>query len=303
LIRDGHPLPPETKPPLIDVRFATSEYFKTLGQPIVNGRAFMASDTLTAPGVAIVNQTAAKQFWPNEDPVGTRIAGGGPGQFRTIVGVVADVRQQLDRPAKAEVYVPVAQTANFGTTWVVHSKLPLEELTRQIKTVSHAHDSDLPVSSFRTLAEVRSEGLAPRRVVVSLIGMFGLLALIITAAGIAGVIAFSVNQRTHEFGIRVALGAQRSRVLGQVLREGLVLVTIGLAIGLAGAFVLTKLVGSVIFEQQTTAGLRLLIETHPTDAATYIGVALILVLVAVAACLMPARRAATVDPMVALRAQ
>jgi len=303
LIRDGHPLPPDRQPPQIDVRFATSDYFKTLGQPIVNGRAFAPSDTLTAPGVAIVNESAAKQFWPNEDPVGTRIAGGGPGKFRTIVGVVADVRQQLDRPVKAELYVPVAQTSNIGMTWVVHSKLPIDDLTRQIKAVSHAHDSELPVSSFRTLAEVRSEGLAPRRVVVSLIAMFGLLALVITATGIAGVIAFSVNQRTREFGIRVALGAQRSRVLGQVLREGLLLVTIGLAIGLAGAYVLTKLVGAVIFEQQTTAGLTLLVGTHPTDAATYIGVALILVLVAAAACLMPARRAATVDPMVALRAQ
>jgi len=302
LIRDGHPLPPDRQPPQIDVRFATTEYFKTLGQPIVNGRAFAPADTLTAAGVAIVNQTAAKQFWPNEDPVGTRIVGG-PGQFRTIVGVVADVRQQLDRAPKAEVYVPVGQTTITGTTWIVHSKLPLDELTRQIKTVSHAHDADLPVASFRTLAEVRSEGLAPRRVVVSLIGLFGLLALVITAAGIAGVIAFSVNQRTHEFGIRVALGAQRSRVLALVLREGLVLVTIGLAIGLAGAYVLTKLVGAVIFEQQTTAGLTLLIGTHPTDAATYIGVALTLVLVAIIACLMPARRAATVDPMVALRAQ
>ena len=109
---------------------------------------------------------------------------------------------------------------------------------------------------------MRSEGLAPRRVVVTLIGMFGLLALVITAAGIAGVIAFSVNQRTQEFGIRMALGAQRSRVLGLVLREGLVLVTVGLAIGLAGAYVLTKLLGAVIFEQQSTAGLTLLIGTH-----------------------------------------
>ena len=168
-------------------------------------------------------------------------------------------------------------------TWVVHSRLPIDDATRQIKAVSHAHDSDLPVSTFRTLAEVRSEGLAPRRVIVSLIGVFGLLALIITATGIAGVIAFSVNQRTHEFGIRVALGAQRSRVLGLVLREGLVLVSIGLAIGLAGAYMLTKVVGAVVFEQQSTAGLTLLIGTHPTDAATYIGVATTLVLVAIAA--------------------
>ena len=303
LVRDGRPLAPGVQPPQITVRIATADYFRTLGQPIVAGRAFTPSDTLTSNGVAIVNQSAARQFWPGEDPIGTRIAGGGPGQFRTIVGVAGDVRQQLDRPATAEVYVPMAQTAFSNTTWVVHSKLTLDDAARQIKSVSHAHDPDLPVASFRTLAEVRSEGLAPRRVVVALIGMFGLLALVITAAGIAGVIAFSVNQRTQEFGIRMALGAPRGRVLGQVIREGLVLVLVGLAIGLAGAAALTRILGAVIFGPQSTAGLTLLIDTTPTDAATYIGVAAVLVMVAIAACLMPARRAATVDPMVALRAQ
>ena len=303
LVRDGHPLPPGVQPPQINVRFATPDYFKTLGQPLAAGRAFLPSDTLTAPGVAIVNQSAAKQYWPNEDPIGTRIAGGGPNQFRTIVGIVADVRQQLDRAATAEVYVPVAQTANTSMTWVVHSKVPMDEVVRQIKAVSHAHDSDLPVASFRTLAEVRSEGLAPRRVVVALIGMFGLLALVITAAGIAGVIAFSVNQRTQEFGIRMALGAPRSGVLGLVIREGLMLVSIGLAIGLAGAVVLNRILGAVIFADQPTSGLTLLVNVRTTDSATYIGVAIVLLIVALIACLMPARRAASVDPMVALRAQ
>jgi predicted permease len=302
LVRDGRPLPPGAQPPQVDVRIATPAYFSTLGQPIVNGRAFTPSDTLSSNGVAVINQAAARQFWPGEDPIGTRIRGG-PGQFRTIVGVVSDVRQQLDRPSTAEVYVPLAQTLLFGTTWVVQSRVPLEELTRRIKAVSHAHDPDLPVASFRTLAEVRSEGLAPRRVVVALIGAFGVLALVITAAGIAGVIAFSVNQRTQEFGIRMALGAPRGRVLAQVIREGLGLVTIGLALGLAGALVLTKLLGAAIFAPQSSAGLTLLVNTQAIDTLTYVGVGAVLVLVALMACLMPARRAATVDPMVALRAQ
>jgi putative ABC transport system permease protein len=131
LIREKHPLPNRTPPPQINVRFATPGYFKTLGQPVAAGRAFSASDTLTAPGVAIVNQAAAKKFWPNEDPIGTRIAGGGPNQFRTIVGVVADVRQQLDRSATAEVYVPVSQTAITGTTWIVHSRLTMDDAARR----------------------------------------------------------------------------------------------------------------------------------------------------------------------------
>ena len=302
LVRDGRPLPPGTPAPRVSFRIATPDYFKTLGQPIVAGRAFAASDTFDAPGAVIVNQSAAKQFWPGEDPVGTRIVGG-PGGFRTVVGVVADVRQQLDREPAAEVYAPMQQSNLLGTTWVVHSRLPLEQAARELKAVARTHDPDLPVASFRTISEVRAEGLAPRRVVVALIGIFGFLALVITAAGIAGVIAFSVNQRTQEFGIRMALGAPRAGVLALVIREGLVLVVIGLAIGMAGALALTRVLGAVIFAPQPAAGLTLLIGTQALDMATYIGVAAMLVVVAVVACVMPARRAASVDPMVALRAQ
>jgi ABC-type antimicrobial peptide transport system permease subunit len=140
-------------------------------------------------------------------------------------------------------------------------------------------------------------------VVVALIGLFGLLALVITASGIAGVVAFSVNQRTHEFGIRMALGAQRSRVLSLVVREGIALVSIGLVIGVAGAAVLAKALGRVLVAQAPQGGGALLVGVPPTDVLTYIGVAAVLVAVAVAACLLPARRAASVDPMIALRAQ
>jgi predicted permease len=303
LVREGHPLAQGEQAPQVSFRTATPEYFKTLGQPLVNGRAFLPSDTFTAPKVIIINQSAAKQFWPNEDPVGTRVTGGPNQPPRTVVGVVADVRQQLDRSPAAEVYVPLQQFGLFGTTWVIQGKVPVDEAVRGIKSVARAHDPDLPVASFRTLAEVRSEGLAPRRVVVSLIGLFGLLALVITAAGIAGVIAFSVNQRTHEFGIRMALGAPRAGVLALVIREGLILVTLGLVIGMVGAYVLTKVLGALIFEAQPNAGLTLLVDTRPTDAVTYVAVASTLAIVALVACLPPARRAASVDPMVALRAQ
>jgi predicted permease len=302
LVRDGRPLPPGTPAPRVSLRIASPDYFKALGQPIVAGRAFAPSDTFTAPSVVIVNQTAAKQFWPHEDPIGTRIVGG-PSNVRTVVGVVADVRQQLDREPAAEVYVPLPQFGLTGTTWVVHSRLPIEEATRAFKSVARTHDADLPVANFRTLAEVRSDGLAPRRVIVTLIGLFGLLALVITAAGIAGVIAFSVNQRTQEFGVRMALGAPRSGVLALVIREGLFLVTIGLVIGTGGALVLTKVLGAVIFDPSPASGLPLLVGTQALDSITYIAVGLVLLMVAVFACLMPARRAASVDPMIALRAQ
>jgi putative ABC transport system permease protein len=302
LIREGRTYPPGSPAPRVSLRVATPDYFKTLGQPIVAGRAFAPSDTFEAPTVVMVNQSAAKQFWPNEDPIGTRLVGG-PSGFRTVVGVVADVRQALDREPAAEVYVPMQQFNLLGTTWVVHSRMPLEQATREVKSIARTHDADLPVANFRTLAEVRSDGLAPRRVVVALIGMFGLLALVITAAGIAGVIAFSVNQRTQEFGIRMALGAPRGGVLAMVIREGLVLVLVGLVLGMAGAVILTRLLGAVIFAPQSTAGLTLLIGTQAIDTVTYVGVATMLIVVALIACLMPARRAASVDPMVALRAQ
>jgi putative ABC transport system permease protein len=146
------------------------------------------------------------------------------------------------------------------------------------------------VDNFRTLADVRSANLEPRRVTAALIGLFALLALVVTAAGIAGVIAFSVNQRTQEFGIRMALGAQRARVLSMVLGQGLQLTVIGLVIGMAGAIALTGLISTLLFE------------VEPTDTITFFAVSTVLLMVAVVACLAPARRAATVDPMVALRA-
>jgi ABC-type antimicrobial peptide transport system permease subunit len=201
------------------------------------------------------------------------------------------------------VYVPLRQAVVGSSTWVLQTRLPLERVVPAVKAVTHAQDPDLPVAAFRTLSEVRADDLAPRRVVVGLIGMFGLLALVITAAGIGGVIAFSVNQRTQEFGIRMALGAPRGGVLALVVREGLLLAGAGLAIGLFGALALTRALGAVIFGHQSPAGLTLLVNTAPTDVLTYAAVALTLVGVAVLACLGPARRAASVDPMIALRAQ
>jgi predicted permease len=289
LVRESHPLPPGVQPPQVDYLIATPDYFTVLAQPIVAGRAFKPSDNADAPGVVIINQSAARHFWPNEDPIGKRIAGG-PEQWLTIVGVVADVRQQLQSAPHDEVYAPLLQSPFTGTTWMVQSRLTPEQTIREIKAATRAHDPELPVSSFRTLAEVRSTSLQSPRVTTTLIGMFGLLALIITAAGIAGVIAFSVNQRTQEFGIRMALGAPRIGVLRMILRQGLQLVAIGLVIGMAGAILLTRLLSTLLFE------------VEPTDALTFLAVSTLLMMVAVLSCLVPARRAASVDPIVALRA-
>jgi ABC-type antimicrobial peptide transport system permease subunit len=206
------------------------------------------------------------------------------------VGVVGDVRQQLDQPPVAEIYVPMARNPSFATTWVVHTARPIDALARDIRAVAQANDSTMAVSAFRTLEEMRAATLTPWRVTASLIGGFALLALFITAAGIAGVIAFSVHQRTQEFGVRMALGATRARVVGMVLRQGIWLVAVGLALGGAAALLLARVMTTLLFE------------VRPDDVLTYGAVAVVLLAVALLACLLPARRAASVDPNVALRA-
>ena len=293
----GRALPEGVARPQVGVRIATSDYFVTLGQPLLAGRFFASSDRLIRGmegtprenGVVIINQTMARHYWPNEDPLGQRISGDEGETWSTIVGVVADARQHLNEPVADEVYVPMLQAGQLSTNWLVRSNLEPAVMERQIRNAVRSIDPDQPIENFRTLAEVRSASLASPRLTATLLGMFGLLALIITATGIAGVIAFSVNQRTQEFGIRMALGAARSSVLGMVLRQGLQLVLIGLAIGAAGALVLTRVLETLLFG------------VEPTDAPTFVIVSMVLVAVAAIACFVPARRAATVDPIVALR--
>ena len=293
----GRALPEGVARPQVGIRIATSDYFITLGQPLLAGRFFTPSDRLigempeAAPenSVVIINQTMARHYWPEEDPIGQRISGDEGEHWSTIVGVVADARQHLNEPVADEVYVPMLQAGQLSTNWLVRSQLDPAVMERQIRNAVHSIDPDQPVENFRTLADVRSASLASPRLTATLLAMFGLLALVITATGIAGVIAFSVNQRTQEFGIRMALGAARSSVLGMVLRQGLQLVLIGLAIGAAGALVLTRVLETLLFG------------VAPTDAPTFVMVSMVLMAVAAIACFVPARRAATVDPIVALR--
>ena len=238
--------------------------------------------------MVIINRTMARHYWPDQDPIGKRINGGGRFWF-TIVGVVADTLQVLKDPAHDEVYRPMLQVAQLTTTWLLRTNVDPQTMERQLRGAVHTIDPDQPVDHFRTMAEVRSASLESPRLTAVLLGLFALLALVITATGIAGVIAFSVNQRTQEFGIRMALGARRASVLGMVLRQGITLVLAGLAIGMGGALVLTRVLTTMLFGVQ------------PTDALTFLAVSMVLVVVAAAACLIPARRAASVDPMVALR--
>ena len=286
----GRELATNETEPTVDVRVATPDYFATVGQAVVSGRAFRRSDRIGQPPVVIVNQTMARHYWPGASPLGARISGNDGKTWLTVVGVVADTRQQLNENFKDEVYVPMFQSAQLSTMWLVRSNVEPETMAREIRAAVRSVDPEQPVDNFRTLADVRSASIAPRKLTATLLGLFGLLALIITATGIAGVIAFSVNQRTQEFGVMMALGAPRVNVLAMVLRQGLQLVLIGLAIGLAGALVLTRMLTTMLFG------------IEPTDGITFVAVSMVLIAVAALACLVPAKRAASVDPMIALRA-
>ena len=286
---EGVQYPADAAAPRVNVRVISPGYFETLGQPLLAGRAFAASDVRGTTPVVIVGKTMAQRFWPNQDPIGRRISGDNFATSATVVGVAADARQQLSLAPGDEVYVPMFQGGQTSSNWLIRTNVDAATMTRQVREAIYSIDPQQPADRFRTLDDVRASTLESPKLTAILIGLFALLALVITAAGMAGVIAFSVNQRTQEFGLRMALGAQRGSVLGMVLRQGLQLVLIGLAIGLGGSMVLASVMTTLLFG------------VEPTDAITFVAVSMVLVAVAAVACLVPARRAASVDPMIALR--
>jgi len=285
----GREFPSNGPQPTADVFQATPDYFSTLDQPLLSGRPFQDSDTFDSLQVVIVNRSFARHYWPNEDPIGRELSFDNGRSWVTIIGVTSDVHQELSEPVHDAVYGPMLQSGSLSANWLVRSNVEPAVMERQVREAVRAIDPDQPVDNFRTLAEVRSESLSRPRLTATLLGLFAALALVITAAGLAGVVAFSVNQRTQEFGIRMALGAGRTKVVTMVLRQGLQLVLIGLAIGFAGALVLTGVLTTLLFGIQ------------PTDGITFVAVSMVLIAVAALACVVPARRAASVDPMVALR--
>jgi predicted permease len=276
--------------PQADFQAASPDYFRALGIPLVTGRLFTDQDGPKAPSVAIISQAMARRYWPSENPVGQRVTTDSGETWTTIVGIVGDVHQYgLDAAPVDEMYLPFDQVPLREGALVLRGSAEAATLVRRVKEEVLALDPDQPLAGARPLVEVRGESLAAPRLTATLLGIFAGLALVITAAGLAGLMAFSVNQRTQEIGVRMALGAARSEVLGMILRQGLRLVCIGLAVGAVGALSLSRLMAGLLF------GIR------PHDAATFALTALLLLLIATLACLVPARRAATVDPMVALR--
>ena len=289
---EGHPPAPGEPPLQGDFVSAGVGYFRTLGIPIVRGRAFTAADGPNAPLVAVVSQRAARTFWPDSDPIGKRIVANGGARTLTVVGIVGDVRQYgLDQEPTDQFYVPFAQTPFRESTFLVRTTGDPAILGRRLQELVQTIDAEQPVANVRTLRDLRGDSLAPSRLTTTLLAIFAALALTITATGLAGVIAYTVSQRTREIGIRMALGAAQRGVLGMILRQGLTLVLLGLLLGIGGALALSRLMDGLLFG------------VGATDPLTFIAVALVLLAVAAVACLIPARRATTIDPLVALRAE
>jgi len=283
-----------TPAPTVDRNVITSDYFAVLCVPVLRGRTFTATDTADAPRVAIINQSMAK-LWDGRDPIGHEFSvpiGGPEGTSFQVVGVVADIKQYaIDQQTIAQFFVPMAQTSGFGAQVMIRTARDPLTLAGALKTVVHRLDSQIPVEDIQTLRELRLTKLQSPALATGLLLMFAMLALVITLAGIAAVIATSVTQRTREFGVRMALGASRRAVLSLVLGQAARLLIVGLVLGTGGALVFSRLIAQYLFD------------TPPNEPDIYLAVAAIVLLAGTIACLAPARRATKVDPLIALRAE
>lgn len=268
-------------------------FFETMGIRLIEGRYFDDRDGENAPLVAIVNQSTARAYWPNQSALGHRVKPGFQGDWRTVVGVVEDVKNGgLDKPIGTELFMPLKQTLNFRQNvgyLVIRSKGEPEKMISPARALVRDLDPALPVGQVRTMDQVLSSAQARPRFLTLLLSGFSTVALILAAVGIYGVVSYSVAQRTSEFGIRMAMGASQRDVLGMVLGQGLILGAIGVIVGAAGAMLLTWKMRELLFGISSF------------DPLTFIVMAVMLTLVTLAACWIPARRATRVDPMVALR--
>jgi putative ABC transport system permease protein len=277
----------------------SANYFEVMGVRLLKGRAFTLADTAESPRVAIINETLARRLWPGEDPIGKRLKTGTietPDPWNPwceVVGVVADIKLEgLERDTLAQTFFPLQQRPRSPTLWLVVRTAgdPLLSVAA-VERAIHAVEKDLPVYSIRSMDQLLGSSLATRRLTLVLLAGLAALALLLAAVGIYGVISYSVRQRTHELGIRMALGAQAGDVLRLILVQGLKLAFIGVAIGLTAALSLTRWMKSLLFE------------VRPTDPMTFVVIALLLIAVALLACWVPARRATKVDPVVALHCE
>ncbi|HXW84948.1 MAG TPA: FtsX-like permease family protein, partial [Candidatus Binataceae bacterium] len=267
-------------------------YFETMGIRLIEGRFFDDRDGVSGTPSVIINQTMARLYYGNQSPIGRRVRPAFQDPWRIIVGVVEDVKNAgLDKPSGTELYLPYAQQGNAGQRiyLVVRSSKDVESLIPAVRQAVREVDAALPVSQIRTMDDVIANARSRPRFLTTLLSLFAITALVLAAVGLYGVIAYSVARRTTEFGIRAAMGAQTSDVLGLVLREGMRLAFAGVLLGAAGALALTRLIRGLLYG------------VSAFDPLTFLAMAMILTAVTAIACVIPARRATKVDPLVALR--
>jgi putative ABC transport system permease protein len=278
------------KDPLIALRQVTPGYFDTMRTPLLKGRVFTVRDLESTPPIAVVNETVADRYWPGQDPIGKHIANSRDMIQREVVGVVADVKfTALDAVSSEEMYLPIEQVPASFATLIVRSQSNPESLVRAVRSKLAELDSTLPLSNISSLDTVVAQSVAQPRILSEFVGVFAAFALVLSAIGIYGVMAYSVAARSQEMGIRMSLGANPADILRLVVRQGMCLALIGVAIGLVTSLALTRLINTLLFN------------TSASNPLTFAVAAIALTATAAAACYIPARRATKVDPMVVLR--
>jgi putative ABC transport system permease protein len=286
------PLPPG-KSPTADYATVSPDYFPMMRIPLLRGRFFSDADSPSSPKVAIISEALARRYFPNQDPLGRQMRFGFPPNSnvsREIVGIVGDIRDvALSRKPGPMMYVPFAQAPLYGSEVVVRSSLSASSVAAGIRQAVGSIDKSLPVTDIESLSDALGQSISQERFRTFLLASFSAIALVLAAVGIFGVISYSAAQRTHEIGIRIALGAERRDVLRLILGQGTKLALVALGIGVVAAFLLTRLMSSLLYS------------ISATDPLTFASVTIILLSVALTACYIPARRAMRVDPIVALR--
>jgi predicted permease len=275
-----------------EVMFNTAmpNYFETIGIPFIKGRLFNNQDQVNTPSVLIINETMARKFWPNQDPLGKQVKFVQDGTTGTVIGVVGDAKHYwLEEEPRPQMYAAYSQQPGIFATVVMRTSVEPLSLSETVRQAIWKVDSDQPMWKIRTVEFLVNRSVADRKFLLALMGIFASLALLLTMIGLYGVISYLINQRTQEIGIRMALGAQAGDILRMVLKQGMTLVLIGVGIGLLGAIALTRVMSSLLFG--VTA----------KDPMTFALVATLLAVVAFVACYVPARRATKVDPLIALR--
>jgi putative ABC transport system permease protein len=278
--------------PIADIAVVDAQYFRTMEVPLLTGRNFTHLDTYKTQPVAVIDQTLARQYWPRENPLGQQVKFGfGRGtQGVTIVGVAGAIKSDgFEAPSVPHIYVALGQFAPVNAVVFLRSRGDVEHLGEAVRHEVESVDPNVPVHSISSMDQIIARSVADRRFALELLGVFAVVALLLAAIGIYGVMSYSFSQRTHEVGIRIALGAQRLDILRMTIGEGMRVVVLGLASGLVGAAIMTRFFRSMLFD------------VGPADPITFLSVSAILAGVALFACYIPAKRATRADPLAALR--